>query len=99
MTIEVMDIRITDRQNGTVRMTARDVSEEHLQYLERYRDDGFESEIEYEWVTADTRQMMALRRWLKNQKATQTAKTYGEALQAVIGIMTQSPSGRYRVWE
>jgi hypothetical protein len=41
-------MKITDRALGTVRMTATDCSEERAQYLERYRDDGFEKELVYE---------------------------------------------------
>ena len=53
MTIEITSMKITDRALGTVRMTATDCSEERAQYLERYRDDGFEKELVYEWNTKD----------------------------------------------
>ena len=99
MTIEVLDMRIIDKKSGLVRLIARDVSEEHLQYLERYRDDGFEEDLTYEWFTQDQKQFNAMKRWLKMQKATNTAKTFGEAMRAVEGIITQSPAGKYRVWE
>ena len=99
MTIEVIDIRITDRADGTVTMKALDCSEENLQYFERYRDDGFEKELTYEWHTRDSRQFLALKKWLKSNRVTQDAKTFGEAMAAVTGRVTQSPSGRYRVWE
>ena len=99
MTIEVIDIRITDRENGTVTMIARDVSEENLMRFERYRDDGFEKELEYQWNTRDNRQFLALRKWLKSQKVTQNAATFGQAMAAVTGRILPSPSGKYRVWE
>ena len=51
MTIEIIDIRITDRENGTVQCVCKDVSEERLQFFERYRDEGFEAESTYEWNT------------------------------------------------
>ena len=99
MTIEITDIRITDRELGTVRMTAIDCSEEHAQYFERYRDDGFEKEVIYEWNTKDSKQFYWFRWWLKHQKATKDAKTCGEAMKKVVGSIVESPSGRYRVWE
>ena len=99
MTIEVLDMRIIDKKSGLVRLIARDVSEEHLQYLERYRDDGFEEDLTFEWFTQDQRQFNAMKKWLKMQKATNSSKTFGEAMRAVEGIITQSPAGRYRVWE
>ena len=99
MTIEVIDIRITDREAGTVRMVARDVSEENLQYFEPYRDDGFEKEFTYEWNTRDSRQFLAFKKWLKSNRVTQNAQTFGEAMAAVTGRILSSPSGRYRVWE
>ena len=99
MTIEITDMRITDRELGTVRMTAIDCSEEHAQYFDRYRDDGFEKELVYEWQTKDSQQFYWLRRWLKKQRATQNAKTFGEAMEKVVGTIVDSPSGRYRVWE
>ena len=99
MTVEIISIQITDRENGTVRMTAKDVSEERLQFFERCRDDGFEEEVVYEWHTKDSRQFYALRRWLKLQKATDSARTFGEAMEMVIGTITDSPAGKYRVWD
>ena len=97
MTIEILSMEIADK-HGLVRMTATDISEERLMYMER-RDDGFEKELVYEWDTADKYQFLALRRWLKKQKATKGKATYGEALHAVVGTVTSSPSGQYRVWD
>ena len=68
MTIEITSMKITDRALGTVRMTATDCSEERAQYLERYRDDGFEKELVYEWNTKDPTQQYWFRWWLKRQK-------------------------------
>ena len=99
MTIKITSMKITDRALGTVRMTATDCSEEHAQYLERYRDDGFEKELVYEWNTKDPTQQYWFRWWLKRQKATKDAKTFGEAMEKVIGTIVDSPSNRYRVWE
>lgn len=62
MTIEITSMKITDRALGTVRMTATDCSEERAQYLERYRDDGFEKELVYEWNTKDPTQQYWFRR-------------------------------------
>ena len=99
MTIEIISMQITDRERGAVRMIARDVSEERLQFLERVRDDGFEEEVIYEWKTKDSRQFYALRCWLKAQKATRETKTFGQAMTSVIGTITQSPAGKYRIWD
>ena len=99
MTIEIIDIRITDRENGTVQCVCKDVSEERLQFFERYRDDVFEEEITFEWNTKQSKDFYALRRWLKQQKATNMAKTFGEAMEKVIGTICESPSNKYRVWE
>ena len=90
---------ITDRVDGTVRLTARDVSEERLQFLERTRNDGAEKEVVFEWHTRDARQFRAMRRWLKQQSATREARTFGEAMLVVAGIITESPAKKYRVWE
>ena len=98
MTIEVIEMTIIDRMNGTVRMTAKNISEERIQFLERTRDDGFEEEVMFEWNTKDERQFRAMRKWLKQQKVTQSAKTFGEAMSFVSGITTESPAKKYRVW-
>ena len=99
MTIEITSMQITDRNLGTVRMTGVDVSEERLQYFERYRDDGFEKELVYSWQTTDPKQFYALRQWMKKQKAATEAATFGEAMKKIIGTVTDSPAGRFRVWE
>ena len=98
MTIEIISMEIVKNTRGLVRMTALDISEERMMYMER-RDDGFESELTYEWDTADHYQRTALKRFLKKQKASQGKQTWGEVLKAVEGTVTESPSGRYRVWE
>ena len=67
MTIEITSMKITDRALGTVRMTATDCSEERAQYLERYRDDGFEKELVYEWNTKDPTQQYWFNWWLTTE--------------------------------
>ena len=99
MTIEITDIRVVDRGLGTVRLTAINVSEENLQRFERYRDDGIEQEICFEWNTKDSRQFYALRRWLKSQKALQDCKTYKDVFSEIVGLIVESPSYKYRVYE
>lgn len=98
MTIEIISMEIVKNTRGLVRMTALDISEERMMYMER-RDDGFESELTYEWDTADHYQRNALKKFLKKQNASKGKKTWGEVLKAVEGTVTESPSGRYRVWE
>lgn len=44
MTIEITSVKLS---HGVVTITAIDCSEEHLQYMERCRDDGFEKQLEF----------------------------------------------------
>lgn len=95
MTVEIQSVGL---QNGIVTISAVDCSEEQLQYMERHRDDGIEKEIIFSFDTRYRNQYLALRSWLKQQKATGQSKTWGEALASVIGIVT-TINGKYRVWE
>ena len=74
MTIEITSMKITDRALGTVRMTATDCSEERAQYLERYRDDGFEKELVYEWNTKDPTQQYWFNWWLNTTEGHEGCK-------------------------
>lgn len=97
MTIEITGAYITE---GVVFITAVDASDEHLQYLERVRDDGVEKEMQFIFDTRLSAEFQALHRWLHKQKATKTSHTYGDALMAIIGTITDSYGiGSYRVWE
>ena len=96
MTVEIISACI--KEHGIVNITAVDVSEENLHRLMRNRDDGFERELEYVIDTKDAKAFRYLYKWLKSQKATKESRTFGEALNAVVGIHTQL-SGKYRVWE
>lgn len=95
MTVEIQSVGL---QNGIVIISAVDCSEEHLQYMERFRDDGVEKEILFSFDTRYRNQYLALRSWLKQQKAARQSKTWGEALASVTGIVT-SINAKYRVWE
>ena len=95
MTIEVVSISIT---NKIVTITALDVSEEHLQWIERSRNDGFEKEVEYSFDTKDPVQRKYLYYFLKNQKAARNSETWGEAIRSIVGTISQSPVSKYRVW-
>ena len=44
MTIEITSVKLS---HGVVTIKAIDCSEEHLQYMERCRDDGFEKQLEF----------------------------------------------------
>lgn len=94
MLIEITGVSL---ENGIVRIYGTDCSEENLQRIERIRDDGFEEEITFLIDTTQAKEQLQLYRWLKHQKATRKAKTYGEALQATIGTIT-TISGKYRDW-
>lgn len=95
MTVEITDV---DVEQGVVSITAVDCSEENLQRLERLRDDGQEVEVKFMFDTHERYDYMYLLRWLRNQKITKSAKTWGEALRSVCGTVT-SISNKYRVWE
>ena len=95
MTIEVVSISIT---NKIVTITALDVSEEHLQWIERLRNDDFEKEVEYSFDTRDPVQRKYLYYFLKNQKAARNSETWGEAIRSIVGTIIQSPVSKYRVW-
>ena len=95
MTVEIIAANIRD---SIVTITALDVSEEHLQWIERTRNDGFEKEIEYAFDTKNPEHRKYLYRFLKRQKAATNSSTWGEAIRSIIGTIIQSPSGTYRVW-
>lgn len=95
MTVEIQSVGL---KNGIVTISAVDCSEEHLQYLERNRDDGVEKEIQFSFDTRCHSHYLALRSWLKHQKAAGQSDTWGEALASVVGIVT-TINGKYRVWE
>lgn len=95
MTVEIASVTL---DKGMVMFTAVDCSEEHLQHMERTRDDGFVEEIEFLFDTHIEKEYRYLFRWLKRQKAARQAETWGEALRSVCGTIT-TISGAYRVWE
>lgn len=95
MTVEIISGSI---HNGIIRISAVDVSEEHLQRIERTRDDGTEREIEFAFDTHDPGAYKYIRKWLKSQKSTHNAKTWGEAVQAVIGTITDL-NMKFRSWD
>ena len=95
MVIEIISTCIT---NGVVEITAADVSEEHLQYMERTRMDEIR-EVKYLFDTHDAAAFKFLRWFLKNQKSCRSAATYGEALARIQGTIVNSPSNKYRVWD
>lgn len=95
MTVEITSVSLS---HGVVSITAVDCSEEHLQYLERRRDDGAEKTLEFVIDTTSRRDYIYFHHWMKQQKATREATTWGEALQALYGTVT-SINAKYRVWD
>lgn len=95
MTVEITSGCICD---GIIRIFAVDVSEEHLQWIERSRDNGMERKIEFVFDTHFPDTYKYIRKWLKKQKATQNAKTWGEAVHAVIGTITELNT-KFRSWD
>lgn len=92
MTVEITSVSLKD---GICRISAIDCSEENLHRIERTRDDGFEREVEFVFNTKNKTEFLYLRNWLKRQKITRDCKTYGEALNSILGTIT-SISGKYR---
>ena len=84
-------------KNGELRLYGRDVSEEHLMFLERRGDDD-QNEIEFFFNTKEKKDYSYIVKWLHSQKAAKSAETYREALMAIIGTMTTINS-RYRQWD
>ncbi len=94
MTVEITSI---DIKEGVVTITAIDVSEENLQILERNRED-VETELHFIFDTHESMEYQYLYSWLHRQKVTKGCTTWGEALNAVIGIIT-TISQKYRNWD
>lgn len=95
MTVEITHVSLNQ---GIVTITAIDCSEENLQRMERNRDDGFETEINFVFDTHCEKDYLYFSSWIRRQKVTRSAKTWGEALNAIQGIIT-TISGMYKVWE
>lgn len=96
MTIEIVSTAISEK---TVIISAVDISEEHLQWLERRRSDDDNPEIEFHFDTTDSKQFAALRKWMLQQEAAKHQKTWGEALKSIVGIQTDTYGiGKYRVY-
>lgn len=73
----------------------------HLMNVERNRiDDGEEMEVRFQFNTRNKYGFLAARKFLMNQKAANGSKTYGEALNRIVGTVCEIPV-RYRVrtWE
>lgn len=94
MTVEITSMNVKE---GIVTITAIDVSEENLQMLERNRDD-VEKEVVFIFDTHESKSYHYLYSWLHRQKVTEGCSTWGEALNAVIGIIT-TISQKYRNWD
>ena len=94
MTIEITSAYLNE---GIAYIEAVDCSEENLQRIERTRDYDNQRELNFEIDTREPKDQSYFRSWLKRQKATKEAKTYGEALQSILGTVTTIHS-RYRAW-
>ena len=94
MTVEVLSAQILNKY--TVTYTVCDVSDEHLQYLERNRQD--DSPYEFEITYTGTNQLYYLKKFLKelNAKSTDKASTWGQAIQLPVGkILTLNNYRRF----
>ena len=93
MTIEITSATI---HNKIVEIEANDVSEEHLQRIERTRDDGFERELLFTFDLRNKEQNIYIFKFLRRQKRVQEKKPslLIDALQCTVGTVT-SMSGKY----
>lgn len=98
MTVEITGTKI---ENGSVFIYALDSRAIEERYQNRERTDE-EREIEFEFdlseVSKSPSDYLYLKKFLKTQKAVQGARTWGEALSAIVGTITQI-SKRYLVIE
>ncbi len=93
MDIEITSTLVTD---GIVFIFGVDVSDENLRRMQRLKDD-VETEVKFCFDTHEPADLKYLRTWLKNQKATKDSKTWGEALNSIIGTITVI-APRFRSW-
>lgn len=100
MTIEITSVTLN---NGIIVISAVDVSEENLQRFERVRDDGIENEITFAIDMHIEKDYIYIGKWLARQKVVKNLtgddRNWGTVLNSIIGIKTNSPAGRYRVWK
>lgn len=94
MDVEILSVEIN---KGIVSFYCINVSDENLRRMERMRDDATEEEVVFNFDTHNPKAFQILRAWLHQQKRTKDSKTWGEALQSVVGTITVLPSG-FREW-
>lgn len=94
MDVEILSVEI---KKGIVYFYCNDVSDENLRHLERMRDDATEEEVVFSFDTHNPKAFQILRAWLHQQKRTKDSKTWGEALQSVVGTITVLPK-KFREW-
>lgn len=100
---ETLTVEITAAivKNGIVVISCIDCSEENLNRIMRNRDDGgFQRTFDIIIDTKEARGLNALRKWLKRQACTKGMKTWGDALHALCGTVTETYGiGGYIVWD
>jgi hypothetical protein len=84
-------------QNSIITIYGTDTSEENLQRMERMRSDIEPREMAFAFNTKYYTSQRYIWMWLKNQKATANATTWGEALSSIIGTVTEI-NKRYRIY-
>ena len=100
MTVEIVGYSIVKRENqkNAVRIYCIDVSEEHLQHIERSRLDENPREMVFEF--GDDQAYSYLYRRLSKMEQTREAKTWGEALSRIVGTVSGTCfQFKYRVYE
>lgn len=89
MDVEILSVQLNE---GIVYFFCNDISDENLRRLERMRDDATEEEVTFVFDTHNEKEYKSLRYWLRNQKASKGASTWGQALQSVVGTITVIPT-------
>ena len=94
MRIEVIGFSV-ESGTGVVQILAYNRNETYMDYIRRYRDDEYEKELSFVFRTRECPgHCKYLVKWLHGQRSTVGAKTYGEALHAIIGTTTNI-NGRF----
>jgi len=92
-----IEITGTSLANRIITIEGHSTDELNLIHLERGREDRIQTLV-FQFDTTDEKQCKYIVKWLGRQKATKEANTYGEAVKAVLGTITDI-SQKYRVYE
>ena len=96
----MIEITSAEIYNAVIEIHAVEVGEEGLMNIERNRiREDMEWEMVWIFDTCRKDDLLAIRRFLKGQAVTKSARTWGEAGHAIEGhILTQQPPARFRTY-